>query len=133
MNNVSLTGRITKEPELRFTQNGNACCMFTLAINRKYKDKNGETPVDFIPCVAWGNQATFINDYVVKGNLLEVAGNIQSRTYQTQSGDNRQVIEVIVDSVSNLTPRPKEEPTKNFEPNFKNQNEIYFNNDDLPF
>ena len=133
MNNVSLTGRITKDPELRFTQNGNACCMFTLAINRKYKDKNGEIPVDFIPCVAWGNQATFINDYVVKGNLLEVAGNIQSRTYQTQSGENRQVVEVVVDSVSNLTPKPKEEPTRNFEPNFKNQNEIYFNNDDLPF
>ena len=133
MNNVSLTGRITKDPEIKFTQSGNTYVMFSIAVNRKYKDANGERQTDFIPCVAWNNQANFINDYITKGNLIEITGNIQTRTYQTQSGENRQVVEVVVDSVSNLTPKPKEEPTKNFEPNFKNQNEIYFNNDDLPF
>lgn len=133
MNSVNLTGRITKDPELRHTQSGNACCMFTLAINRKYKNAQGEYDTDFIPCVAWGHQAQFIGSYVVKGNLLEVTGNIQSRTYQTQSGEKRQVIEVVLDGVSNLTPRPKEEITpQQFEPQF-DFNDLEISDDDLPF
>ena len=87
-----------------------------------------EKITDFIPCVAWNNQAEFISNYVKKGNLLEVTGLIQSRTYQTQSGENRTVIEVVIDSVSNLTPKPKEETTPQFEPQYKN-----ILDDDLPF
>lgn len=132
MNNVNLTGRITKEPEIKLTQNGNSYVMFTIAVNRKYKDANGEKQADFIPCVAWNSQANFINTYVKKGNLIEVTGNIQSRTYQTQSGEKRNIIEVIVDNVSNLTPKPKEEPTMTFEPNFNND-DLFLDNDDLPF
>lgn len=128
MNNVSLTGRITKDPELRHTPSGYAVVMFTIAVDRKYKNANGEKITDFIPCVAWNNQAEFISNYVKKGNLLEVTGLIQSRTYQTQSGENRTVIEVVIDSVSNLTPKPKEETTPQFEPQYKN-----ILDDDLPF
>lgn len=141
MNNVSLTGRITKDPEIRYTQNQNACVMFTIAVDRGYKDAQGNKLSDFIPCVAWNSQAEFISKYVKKGNLIEVTGTIQSRSYQNQQGETRVVIEVVLDSVSNLTPKPKEEaPTpqepSRFKPTQQTQQqsqEFIVNDDDLPF
>lgn len=138
MNNLCLTGRITKEPELKTTQSGNSYLLFTLAVDRGFKDDNGNYITDFIPCVAWNNQAEFIHKYVQKGNMLEITGTIQSRTYQTQSGDNRTVIEAIIDSVRNLTPKPKEEIPAPQEPKqyTKKEQEIETNiidDSDLPF
>ena len=122
MNNVSLTGRITKDPELRYTPNQKAYIMFTIAVDRNYKDAQGNKLSDFIPCVAWGTQADFIGKYVKKGNLIEITGNVQSRSYQNQQGENRVIIEVVLDSVSNLTPKPKEEAPAPHEPStFKPQ------------
>ena len=143
MNNVSLTGRITKDPEIRYTQNQNACVMFTIAVDRGYNDAQGNKLSDFIPCVAWNSQAEFISKYVKKGNMLEVTGTIQSRMYQNQQGENRVVIEVILDSVSNLTPKPKEEvpapqePSR-FNPTYhkpeqKKTQEFIITDEDLPF
>ena len=109
MNNVSLTGRITKDPELKYTPNNNPYVMFTIAVSRNYKDKDGTTPSDFLMCVAWHSQAEFISKYVKKGNLLEITGSIQTRAYQNQQNETRVITEIILDSVSNLTPRPKEE------------------------
>lgn len=136
MNNVSLTGRITKDPEIKFTESGNSYVLFTIAVDRKFKDRNGERQTDFIPCVAWNNQASFIYDYVKKGNMIEITGAIQTRSYQTQSGENKFVVEVVLDSVSNLTPKPKEEttPKQKFEPSFDDEfTKNQFDNDDLPF
>ena len=143
MNNVSLTGRITREPELRYTPSQKAYIMFTIAVDRGYKDAQGEKLSDFIPCVAWNSQAEFIGKYVKKGNLIEIIGTIQSRSYQTQQGDNRSIIEVVLDSVSNLTPKPKEEAPapkepSTFKPQYQtpqNQNPTTFTIDDrdLPF
>lgn len=141
MNNISLTGRITKDPEIRYTPNNNGYVMFTIAVDRNYKDAQGNKQSDFIPCVAWNSQADFISRYVKKGNLIEITGSIQSRNYQNQQGENRIIIEVILDSVSNLTPRPKEEapaPQDQFNPKYQtpqNQDQTTFVVDDeeLPF
>ncbi len=126
MNKVILIGRITKDPELKFTPNGNAVCSFTLAVNRQYKNENGEAEADFINCVAWRGQAQFIGDYVEKGNLLAVSGSLQTRSYQAQDGSTRYVTEVQTDSVQCLTPREKKESLSDNPNNIKYQ-------DDLPF
>lgn len=105
MNSVNLTGRITKDPEIRYSANGTSNVMFNIAVDRGFKDQNGNKQADFIACVAWRNQADFIAKYVQKGNLLEITGALQTRQYQTQSGENRVITEVIVNQVANLTPR----------------------------
>lgn len=141
MNSVNLTGRITKDPELKQSPNGNPYVLFTLAVDRGYKDKDGSRLSDFISCVAWYNQADFISKYVKKGNMLEISGSIQVRNYQSNNGENRTMYEIVVDSVSNLTPRPKEEkpapqePTQ-FNPQYQtpqNQDISIVDDEDLPF
>ena len=129
MNNVGLTGRITKEPELKTTPN-NKYVMFTLAVDRGFKDNNGNYITDFISCVAWNNQADFINNYVQKGNLIELTGSIQTRSYQAPNGENKYITEVIVEKVKNLTPKPKEEIPAPDEPITYQKN---FIDDDLPY
>ena len=140
MNNVSLTGRITRDPELKNTPSGKNYIMFIIAVDRGYKDAQGNKLSDFIPCVAWNSQAEFISKYVKKGNLIEVTGNIQSRSYQNQQGENRVIIEVVLDSVSNLTPKPKEEIPAPQEPSHYQKQESAevfdvnnVNDEDLPF
>lgn len=109
MNKCCLVGRITKDVEIRYTQSQNACVMFTLAVNREFRNPDGSYSADFISCVAWNNQAEFLSKYVKKGYMLSVSGRIQTRTYQTQNGETRAITEVIVDSVENLTPKPQEQ------------------------
>lgn len=139
MNNVSLTGRITRDPELKTTPSGKNYILFNIAVDRGYKDAKGNRMSDFIPCVAWNSQADFIGKYIKKGNLIEITGSIQSRMYQNQAGGNRVLIEVILDSVSNLTPRPKEELPAPQEPSYyKPENDFTLetnvvNDEDLPF
>ena len=111
MNRVSLIGRITKDPEVRYSQSGSAYVMFTLAVNRTQRDVNGQTMADFISITAFGQQAEFIGRYVKKGNQLGIAGRIQTRNYQGNDGQTRYVTEVVVDQVENLTPRdPNAQP-----------------------
>ena len=105
MNKVILTGRITKDPELRYTQSGMATLAFTVAVDRQVRATDGTRQADFINCVAWGQQADFMSRYVHKGNMLAVAGRIQTRNYQGQDGQTRYVTEVVVESVENMTPR----------------------------
>lgn len=109
MNKCCLVGRITKDVEIRYTQSQNACVMFTLAVNREFKNPDGSYSADFISCVAWNNQAEFLSKYVKKGYLLGVSGRIQTRTYQTQNGETRAITEVIVENIENLTPKPQEQ------------------------
>ena len=93
MNKVILTGRITKDPELRYTQSGMANLAFTIAVDRQVRATDGT------------RQADFMSRYVHKGNMLAVAGRIQTRNYQGQDGQTRYVSEVVVESVENMTPR----------------------------
>ena len=111
MNKVFLIGRITKDPEARFSQNGtNSYVMFTVAVDRGTKDANGTRQADFINCVAWNQPADFISRFVRKGYLLSVVGRIQNRSYQGQDGQMRYVTEVIVESVENLQPKDPNQP-----------------------
>lgn len=120
INNVTLCGRITKDVELRVTQSGISVTQFTLAINRIFKNENGETQADFIQCVAWRHSAEFMKKYVKKGNLLGVTGRIQTRTYEDSEGRTVYVTEVVCDTVQLLEYNQE-----------KKQKED--TNDDLPF
>ncbi len=99
MNKAILMGRLTKEPELRATSNGVSVCTFTLAIERKFKDKSGNRLTDFIPCVAWRQQADFVSRYFSKGQRVAVIGSIQPRSYEDQSGQKRYITEVIAEEI----------------------------------
>jgi len=102
LNNVSLVGRLTKDPELK-TIGGDAIpvCNFTLAVNRPYKDKDGERQADFIQCQAWKKQAEFIGTYLAKGNLVSITGSINTRTYD-KDDVTHYVTEINVNQVTSL-------------------------------
>lgn len=97
MNKVVLVGRLTKDPEIKLTSNQTQFCNFTLAIDRKFKDANGQRQADFISCVAWKQTAVFIQKYFKKGNRIGVAGSIQTRSYDDQNGQKHFVTEVVID------------------------------------
>ncbi|HDU2627851.1 single-stranded DNA-binding protein [Staphylococcus pseudintermedius] len=102
INRVVLVGRLTKDPEFRTTQSGVEVATFTLAVNRNYKNKNGEQQADFINCIVFRKQAENVNNYLSKGNLAGVDGRLQSRSYENQEGRRIFVTEVICDSVQFL-------------------------------
>lgn len=97
MNRVMLTGRLVKDPELRRTNTDIPVVQFTLAVNRSYASRNGERQADFINCVIWRQQAENFAKYLHKGSLIGVEGQIQSRSYEEQSGAKRYVTEVLVE------------------------------------
>ena len=105
MNKVLLTGRITKDPEIRYTSNGTANLLFTLAVDSTQRDATGNRQAFFISCVAWGQQADFMSRYVKKGNMLVVEGRIQTGQFQGQDGQVRYTTDVVVERIENLSPR----------------------------
>lgn len=109
MNKVVLIGRITRDPEIKYTPNGTAYLGFSIAVNREFKNQQGEYESDFISCSAWSNQADFISKYIKKGGLLGISGRIQTRSYQAPDGQMRYITEVVVENVENLTPRQQEQ------------------------
>ena len=82
MNSVQILGRLTGDPELRKTQGGISTCKFTVAVNRKFKNKQGEYEADFISCIAWKEKAEFISRYFSKGKLIALEGELRSGSYQ---------------------------------------------------
>ncbi len=100
MNLVVLTGRLVRDPELKYGQSGMAFCRFTLAVNRMKKDD----PADFISCTAFGKTAELIGEYLRKGNNTGVQGRIQTRTYEV-NGEKRYGTDVIVDRIEFLESR----------------------------
>lgn len=102
MNKVCLTGRLTKNIELRYTQSNIEVTQFTLAVTRKYKNQNGEYDSDFINCIAYRNTAKLLNDYVKKGDLLGIEGHIQTRNYEDKDGKRIYVTEIIVENIDFL-------------------------------
>ncbi len=98
MNKVELVGRLTKDPEIKLTSNQTQFCNFTVAVDRRFKDQNGQRQADFINCVAWRQTAVFIQKYFRKGNRIGLVGSIQTRSYDDQaSGQKRFITEVVVD------------------------------------
>ena len=102
MNIVSLIGRMTKDPELRYTSKGQPVASFNLAINRPFKSNDNQQEADFIPCVVWGTKATNVEKYCSKGSLVGVNGRLQSRSYTNSHNQTVFVLEVICDSVQFL-------------------------------
>lgn len=102
MNVVCLVGRIVSDPEVKLTQGNIQVCSFRIAVDRRYKDANGQKMTDFIDCVAWRQQADFLQRFVGKGRLLAVQGTLQVRNWQTQDGQPRRSVEVVVDSIQAL-------------------------------
>lgn len=96
-------GRLTKDPELRYTESNTAVATFTLAVNRPFKNADGEYEPDFIPCVIWQKKAEYISRYAKKGDMVGVEGRIQIRSYEANDGSKRYVTEVICNSVSILS------------------------------
>ena len=116
INRVVLTGRITKDIELRATQSDNKVTSFSIAVDSYSKNQETNTTTtqtSFINCVAWNNQANFLNEYCKKGSLIAIEGRIQSRSYDRRDGTKAYVTEVVVDRVENLTPSPKENADAN--------------------
>ena len=111
MNKVELVGRLTKEPEVKLTSNQTAYCNFTVAVDRKFKDKDGNRQADFIICVAWKQTATFIQKYFHKGNKIGLTGSIQTRTFEDKEGRTVFATEVLVDDVEFVESASKTEPT----------------------
>ena len=102
MNKTILVGRLTADPELRQTQSGVASCRFTVAVDRKFADKNsGERQADFITCVAWKQTAEFVSHYFSKGKMIALEGTLRTGKYQDKNHDDvtHYTTEVYVDSV----------------------------------
>lgn len=100
LNNVILMGRLTRDPELRYTQTGNVPVVtFTLAVERSYGGNGKERQTDFIDIVAWRHQAEFVSQWFTKGMMAIVVGSIQSRRWQDKNGNNRTSIEVVAENV----------------------------------
>ena len=99
MNKVQLVGRLTKDPEIKLTANQTQYANFTIAVDRRFKDSNGNRQADFIVCVAWKERAVFLQKYFHKGNRIGVCGSIQTRTFENNDGKTVFVTEVLVDEI----------------------------------
>jgi len=110
INRVVLTGRLAADPELRYTQSGQALATFRIAVNRRWQDsQTGDWKDDamFVPIVVWGKQAENCSTYLQKGRLVAVDGRLQVRSFETQEGDKRRMTEVVGQAVHFLGPKPQ--------------------------
>ena len=108
MNRVVLVGRLTRDPELRRTGNGAAVASFTVAVDNRMKDANGNKTTSFIPCTVWGQSAENVSRFTRKGSLVGIEGRLNQRSYETKDNRKVSVVEVICDSVQFLERKPEE-------------------------
>lgn len=135
INNVILVGRMAGDAELRYTLNNQAVATFRLAVNRPFKNQNGEREADFINCVIWRQQAENLANWAKKGALIGITGRIQTRSYENQQGQRVYVTEVVADSFQLLEKRDNgNQPQGNSQPDFGRQAEpMNILDSDLPF
>jgi single-strand DNA-binding protein len=151
INRVVLVGRLTKDPELKYTSSNIAVSKFTLAVNRTFSGPTGEREADFIQCVVWRKQAENLAKFVRKGSLIGVEGRIQTGSYDDKDGIRKYTTEVIGDSVQFLEPKSAGQDNSSYDDYSRQdypQNNDYQNNnntkkestptidvaeDDLPF
>jgi single-strand DNA-binding protein len=138
MNHIVLIGRLTRDPELRYTPNGVAVTNFDLAVDRPTLNQAGEREADFIRIIAWQKQAELCANYLKKGRLVAVEGRLQIRSYETQDGQKRRVAEVVANQVQFLD-RSRDDGAASGAPRRENKTESPredlegINLDDLPF
>lgn len=104
-NIVVLMGRLTADPELKYTQSNTPVCTFTLAVDRSYVRQGEQRQTDFIDVVAWRGTAEFVSKYFSKGQLVAVNGSIQTRTYEDRQGIKRKAFEIVADNVHFAEPK----------------------------
>jgi len=132
LNKVILMGRLTKEPELRYTTTNNTpVCTFTLAVNRRYK-QDGQQQADFINCIAWGKIAEFCSNYYHKGQQVAVVGRIQTITWEDNESKRHYVTEVVCEETY-FADSKREQPGDALEPQNQVPPELLPDEDDLPF
>ena len=136
INNVVLIGRLTRDVELRYTPTNVAVATFTLAVNRNFKNADGEREADFINCIMWRQQAENLANWTKKGMLVGITGRIQTRSYENQQGQRVYVTEVVAESFQVLEKRDnaanKSSLDNQMPPNFSGQ-PMDMSDDDLPF
>ena len=118
MNKVILIGRLTRDPELRYTSSNIATASFSLAVDRNFTNQNGEREADFINIVVWRKQAENCKNYLTKGSQVAIDGRIQTRSYDGQDGQKRYVTEVVADNVQFLGTRANNNMDTNSQPAF---------------
>lgn len=150
INNVTLVGRLTKDVELKYTPSNVANVSFTLAVNRTFKNANGEREADFINCVIWRQAAENFANWAKKGALIGITGRIQTRNYENGQGQRVYVTEVVADNFQMLESRnqqqgqqqaqPQQAKQQSSTPNFGRDSDPFssdspmdLNSDDLPF
>jgi len=114
LNRIVLIGRLTKDVDLRFTATGKPTANFTLAVDRPYRNQQGEKEADFIPVVVWNKLAEHCANYIGKGRLVAVDGRLQIRSYDGNDGQRKYITEVVAETVKFLD-RAKEETLAEFE------------------
>lgn len=127
INRAVLTGRLTRDPELRYTTSGTAVVSFTLAVDRQFRNQNGDRDADFVNCVIWRKSAENFSNFTHKGSLVGIEGRIQTRNYENQQGNRVYVTEVVVDNFALLEPR------QNSGMNQGNQQQPFNNGSNQPF
>ena len=105
LNRVVLVGRLTRDPDLRYTPNGVAVANFNIAVNRPFKNQQGEQEADFINCVTWRKQAENLANYMKKGSMIGVDGRVQTRSFEGQDGKMVYVTEVLAENIQFLESR----------------------------
>lgn len=142
INTVTLVGRLTRDVELRYAESGRAIANFNLAVNRPFKNANGDREADFINVVQFGKGAELTAQYMKKGSQLGLTGRIQTRSYENNEGKRVYVTEVVADQVAFLDSKDRQNNQhstqqnnqQQFDDPFKNNGEpIDINDDDLPF
>lgn len=141
LNSVVLVGRLTRDAELRYTPQNQAVATFSLAVNRDFKNQNGEREADFINCVIWRQQAENLANWAKKGALIGITGRIQTRNYENQQGQRVYVTEVVAEKFQLLEfnnqsnhNQTQGQPRHNQQPDFgSNASPMDISDDDLPF
>ena len=130
MNKVCLTGRLSNDPQIRYTSNGVACAKCSIAVPKEFKDKDGKVGADFINLIAWRNNAEFMNNHLKKGMRIGVEGKLQNDNYENSDGSRVYATNVIVDRFEFLDNKKVEEQSDPFEDFGDN---VTLEENDLPF
>ena len=137
LNHITAAGRLTKDPELRRTQNGVAVASFTIACDRDIKDASGNKQTDFIDCVAWRSTAEFIDKYLTRGRMVIVSGRLQMREWTDKSGAKRKNAEILSENVYVADSKRAVENTEKNETKEAAQtvgfDQVEIDDDELPF
>lgn len=127
LNRVVLTGRLTRDPELRYTGSGVAVCSFTIAVDRQFRNQQGDRDADFINCVIWRKSAENFANFTHKGAMVGIDGRLSTRNYENNQGQRVYVTEVTVDNFALLEPRSANRNGGN-QGGYNNQNQGYQQN-----